>query len=96
MAAAAALDRSNIMPLSEECEVRKNASAWRRIRVNDALPLKGKIAMRCVECGGAVRPHEAAKDGTNAAHFEHLEAHGGCSIGSCFSGIASAHPHPVR
>ena len=82
------------MPRSEQCEIPKAADSWRLIGIDDALGLKGRVVMRCRECHGAVRPHAASEDGM-AAHFEHLQAHEGCSLGVVFNGTKSRHPSPL-
>jgi hypothetical protein len=71
------------MPRSGQCEIPRAANEWRTIAVGDALGLKGRVLMRCPECQGEVRPHAASEDGI-AAHFEHLQAHAGCSLGVHF------------
>lgn len=84
------------MPKSEVCEIPKGFGKWQQISVDDALPLKGGVkVMRCPECHGEVRPHAASEDGM-AAHFEHLQAHEGCSLGVIFCGQKSPHPHAVE
>jgi hypothetical protein len=84
------------MPKSDQCEIPKAVGVWRLIGVQDALPLKGNVKMRCPECWGPVRPHEASADGLALAHFEHLQRHKGCSRGDCFEGVRSKHPHALR
>ena len=84
------------MPRSEKCEIPKGAGVWREISIHEALPLKGRVPMRCLECHGPVRPHAGAKDRSLDAHFEHLQRHPGCSLGDCFSGSRSVHPHAFR
>jgi hypothetical protein len=81
------------MPKSFTCEVPKTTTSWHEISVEKALSLG--VRMRCPECKGAVRPHNAAQDGSMEAHFEHLERHDGCSLGNYFSGVETPHPHPL-
>ena len=82
------------MARSETCEIPRGAKLWREISVQDALPLKGRVKMRCPKCKGPVRPNESSAYGS--AHFVHFHRHKGCSLGDCFAGQKSEHPHPVR
>jgi len=83
------------MPRSDQCEIPQAVGVWRMIGVSDALPLRGMVKMRCPECLGPARPHEASSDGDVSAHFEHLQRHKGCSKGDCFVGERARHPHAL-
>lgn len=60
-----------------------------------ALPNKGKRRMRCVECGGHIKLHDAVKNGSQAAHVEHATRWEGCSRSEAWHGGAAT-PHPNR
>ena len=65
-------------------------SSWVSITIDEAVSLHKERRLRCPECYGRVRPH---REGVNAmkAHFEHYEAHPGCSLGHCFDGNRRPH-----
>ncbi|TDU00784.1 hypothetical protein DFO45_0288 [Azorhizobium sp. AG788] len=77
-----------------ECEIRSLDGGWEAVGVEEALGLPSSLLKRCPECHGRVRVHRASVNGMRA-HFEHMEAHRGCSLsrGVPFSGVSS--PHPV-
>ena len=78
------------------CELRIRG-AWVAISLEDLLDrnIASDREKRCPECHGAVRVHRLAKNGMRA-HFEHIEAHAGCSLGSVFSGVKSPHGRALR
>lgn len=76
------------------CEV-KRAGVWVRISIQDALEMDSVQLKRCPECHGRVRAHKDGKDGPPQAHFEHFDAHAGCSKSVKFKGVKSAHPKAV-
>ena len=70
---------------------------WGPIAVSDALELNPALLKRCLECHGQVRAHRASNNGMKA-HFEHIEAHPGCSrsTGVAFSGKSTPHPKAME
>ncbi len=83
------------MPLATDVEIRGTDGVWRVLDVVLALPNKGKKPMRCVECRGHVKLHDAAKDGSMAAHVEHARRWEGCPRSEAYDGGA-IRLHPVR
>ncbi len=81
--------------IKEVCEVKALGSTWKNTGIEDALPQRGKVHMRCVECHGEVKPHRAWKNGRNRAHFEHVQKHTGCSYSRHFIGVRTKHPLPL-
>lgn len=77
---------------SDHCELWAN-KMWVEISIDDALASYSGRKLRCRECNGAVRAHKEG-DG-NPAHFEHLEAHQGCSKSFRYSGTPSRHPRAL-
>ena len=78
-----------------KCEVR-HGGQWVASTIEDALGTLSGHDMRCTECHGQVRAHKAYNNGV-AAHFEHYNAHAGCSqISSTFSGVHSPHPNALK
>ena len=77
--------------MSDTCELWANKT-WHTISVEDALTKYAERDLRCPECHGAVRPHNASEDGGMQAHFEHKIGHTGCSLGSYFDGTRTLHP----
>lgn len=67
------------MPMSIDC-LTKNGR--RRFGVIEALTLEGdeRRGLVCVECCRRVIPHSEAKDGKQAAHFEHFRRNPKCSL----------------
>lgn len=67
---------------------------WQEIDIDTALRMHKDRMMRCIVCHGRVYPHS---EGTNSqkAHFEHKDAHGGCSLGNSFNGHRSRHPRAL-
>ena len=77
----------------DECEVR-DGTGWTTIGIDEALERRGED-MRCPECKGRLQPHREYNDGARA-HFEHRQAHIGCSTkSSTFSGRRSTHPQAL-
>lgn len=66
------------MPRSTMCEV-LSGDRWQLMDIEEALPNRGAVEMRCPECKRPVRPHRAGTTG-QAAHFEHTEANPDCSL----------------
>jgi hypothetical protein len=62
--------------------------------LNDALGRDSGTLKRCVDCDGRVRAHKQANNGMRA-HFEHIHAHAGCSLGACFNGDRTPHPQSL-
>ncbi|MFG1221667.1 hypothetical protein [Xanthobacter wiegelii] len=79
----------------ELCEI-KSKGAWVPLPIEDALKLDGSIIKRCPQCHGRVRAHKQSNNGMRA-HFEHFEAHPGCSRsrGARFLGKETFHPSAV-
>lgn len=75
----------------DECELNLRGQ-WVRITIDKALSLHSTRMLRCVECHGRVRAHNASEDGVMRAHFEHRRGHEGCSRSHYFSGTRSPHP----
>ncbi|WP_166506998.1 hypothetical protein [Frigidibacter mobilis] len=75
---------------TDTCEARLGGN-WEVISVGVALALSPRPELRCIECGGPVRPHKQANNGMRA-HFEHRSRHEGCSRGSHFNGRRVPHP----
>jgi len=71
-------------------------NGWMLLSIEGALELNPETPKRCPECHGAVRAHKASVNGMRP-HFEHLEAHEGCtrSRGVSFSGRSTPHPNPL-
>ena len=75
----------------DACEM-KTRDGWSYLTIDQALELNPELPKRCPECHGAVRAHRQSNNGMRA-HFEHLEAHSGCSLKPrTFSGKRSMHP----
>lgn len=83
------------MVLARDCEARMGGT-WKVISVEEALPLKGSVDMRCIECHGAVRPHGTGSAGTTDWHFEHFERNHGCPRSDAFDGKKAMHLHPLE
>lgn len=64
---------------ADTCELWANGT-WQVVSVDDVLAKWAERKLRCIECHGAVRAHKASVDGVSPAHFEHREAHAGCSL----------------
>ncbi len=82
------------MARSTDCELWANRT-WQPIDIGVAITMPRSRRLRCVECGGQVRAHGVGATG-QAAHFEHLERHPGCSRGDCFDGQFRSHHRPLR
>ncbi len=68
---------------------------WETISLDDALNrFDGSRMKRCPECHGQVRAHRPGTNGMRA-HFEHFEAHSGCSLSPIFSGTRTPHRRPM-
>ena len=81
-------------PMIFACEM-KIRGEWTEIGIDAALKSAGED-MRCSRCQGRVFAHKAYSNGT-AAHFEHQEAHNGCSLsGYLFEPPAKIHPNPLK
>lgn len=83
------------MPLATDVEVRGTDGVWRVLNVTLALRNKGKKPMRCIACKGYIKLHDAAKDGSMAAHVEHARRWEGCPRGEAHNG-RTVRPHPNR
>ena len=83
------------MPLATDVAIEGSDGRWRVLNVVLALPSKGKKRMRCVECGGHVKLHDTARDGSQAAHVEHAKRWVGCPRSDAYDG-AGTRPHPNR
>lgn len=83
------------MSESADCEV-KVKGEWITQSLDEARNLSRQRELRCPECHGRIRFHEAASDGSMKAHFEHYRGHEGCSRGSYFKGIRSPHPKALK
>ena len=79
----------------DTCEV-KVGKDWVVITIDKALELHPDRIKRCPECHGKVRAHKTSVDGMRA-HFEHFDAHAGCSRsrGVRFSGRSTRHPKAI-
>ena len=80
---------------NDTCEVKVGA-IWVAVTLDKALALHPDRIKRCVECHGGVRAHKTAVNGMQP-HFEHFDAHPGCSRSRSvkFSGISRLHPRAV-
>jgi hypothetical protein len=80
---------------NDTCEL-KIGDEWAPLRVDAALGINSERVKRCPECHGRVRAHKASVDGMRA-HFEHFEAHAGCSRSRSvpFIGISTIHPKAI-
>jgi uncharacterized protein with PIN domain len=78
---------------SDTCELWANG-VWQVVSVEDVLAKWTERKLRCVECKGAVRAHKQSADGVSPAHFEHREAHMGCSLCHIFVAGAPQTLHP--
>jgi hypothetical protein len=67
-------------------EVGVRLFGWQEIAVAEALKL-AEPRLRCPECEGAVRLHQASSDGKMAAHAEHWKINRGCSLGDEYEGV---------
>ena len=83
------------MPLAVDVEIHGTDGMWRVLSVALALPNKGKKRMRCVVCKGHVKLHDAARDGSMAAHVEHARRWEGCPRSDAYDG-GMVRPHPNR
>lgn len=81
------------MAKSTACEAWSNGK-WQPVSIDEVIATTQRQLLRCIECGGAVRAHREGTTG-QVAHFEHRHAHHGCSLGSKFTGVKSAHPQPL-
>lgn len=78
------------------CEV-SSQKAWATATIHEVLERRARghrLKIRCPECQGQVRAHKEANNGMQA-HFEHLEAHKGCSNSTTFNGRRTQHPKPI-
>lgn len=66
------------MPKSRFCKVEIRGE-WKKITINDAIA-RNERRGRCIKCDKLVRPHRRGKNGTPAAHFEHLSRNPSCSL----------------
>jgi hypothetical protein len=77
------------------CEVRVG-STWETIGVEEARHGYKGYDLRCPECGGRVRAFPEYNTGVKA-HFEHEQAHTGCSLTSYnFVPPKTAHPAALK
>jgi hypothetical protein len=84
------------MPISTDVHMLGLDGVWRVMDVAHALRNKGKMRMRCVDCKGHIRLHDASKDGKMAAHVEHLARWDGCPRSDSYDGQGiRQHPIPV-
>jgi hypothetical protein len=67
------------MPMSTECLARNGR---RRVTVMEALSLhdQERRKLLCIECRHPVKPHSAARNIAQAAHFEHFKRNPKCSL----------------
>jgi len=72
---------------ADKCELWANEK-WQVVTIDDVLAKWTERKLRCIECRGAVRAHKAGPDGTPPAHFEHRDAHSGCSL--CYVYVAGS------
>ena len=84
-----------IVALATNVAIRGTDGVWRVLDVVLAIPNKGKKLMRCVACGGHIKLHDAAKDGSMTAHVEHAKRWEGCPRSEAYDGGA-VRPHPNR
>lgn len=80
----------------DTCEIQVR-DGWSMLTIEQALELNPSLPKRCPECRGQVRGHRASSNGMRA-HFEHIQAHPGCSrsTGTLFAGTRTLHPHPME
>ena len=78
---------------NDVCEIKVRGD-WVALSLDDALGRDASTLKRCVECRGRVRAHKQANNGMRA-HFEHITAHAGCSLGACFNGDRTPHPQSL-
>lgn len=73
----------------------KSFGDWVPVDLETALRQPRTRAMRCPECHGYVRAHNASSSGMRA-HMEHEMRNAGCSRGDCFDGDRRPHPRQAR
>ena len=83
------------MPLAVDVKILGGDGDWRIFPVGLAFANKGKKRMRCVDCRGHIKLHDAAKDGSMAAHVEHATRWAGCPRSQAYDGNG-IRPHPNR
>ncbi len=83
------------MPLATDVSIRGTDGIWRVLDVVLAIRIKEKKPMRCVQCGGHVKLHDAAQDRSQAAHVEDARRWEGCPRSDAYDGGA-VRPHPNR
>ena len=79
---------------STRCEARQESGQWEEVSVEEAIAVGSAVEKRCIECHGPVRAH-GSREGVPSPHIEHRQRHSGCSLGDCFSGHHSIHPHAL-
>ncbi len=80
--------------MRDTCEI-KAFKQWHSITLEAALTTYARREFRCPECQGQIRAHKEGSSGVPRAHFEHLVANPGCSLGNCFSGTPARHLRPL-
>lgn len=83
------------MVLATDVEIFGSDEKWRVLDVTLALRNKGAKRMRCVDCKGTIKLHDAAKDGSQAAHVEHAKRWEGCPRSVAYDGDG-IRPNPNR
>lgn len=79
---------------ADDCELWANKT-WIRITAAQGGTYRER-KLRCIECHGEVRFHEAAKPDSPPAHFEHRRSHDGCTRCDAYrGGPTSQHPVPL-
>lgn len=80
-------------PDADICEAWLNET-WNEIDISAALEMEQKPLMRCAECHGKVSAFKEYSDGARP-HFEHKQAHKGCSTKATFDGVRRRHPSAI-
>lgn len=78
---------------ADRCELFANKT-WLTVSVEDVLEKWTDRRLRCIECHGAVKAHKAGPDDIPPAHFEHRDAHVGCSLCHVYKVGSPTSPHP--
>lgn len=78
---------------ADKCELLANKD-WLTVSVEEVLAKWTDRKLRCIECHGAVRAHKAGPEGQPPAHFEHRDAHAGCSLCHIYKDGSQISPHP--
>lgn len=84
------------MLTATDAEVYGTDGVWRKLHVSTILSTSAKRRLRCVECKGAIRAHNASKDGKHGAHIEHKVRWAGCKRCDAYDGGSPRlNPNPV-